>query len=153
MIPEREQDGPDRYVEELATVSRASLVDGEPGGWTLLPAGRRVGVLYAAHFYAGIRVRGEVPAHGASTGGADRRLAAAGVDVDADPARHFDDFLRVGSVDLLPGSASAEGSDGSVCRGQAVDVEVRARDRTARDQHLASSGEPRRQDDHEFAGH
>src|SRR5271166_4282648 len=108
MIPVREQDGPERYVEELATVSRASVVDGGTGGWTLLPPGGGVGILYAAHFCDDFRVRREVPEIGASESGAYRGFAAAGADMDTDPAGDHDDLLRLGSADLFPaGTASA----------------------------------------------
>jgi hypothetical protein len=50
MIPARELDGPERYVEELATVSGASVVDGGTGGWTLLLPDSGLGILYAGHF-------------------------------------------------------------------------------------------------------
>src|SRR5450432_2234230 len=124
MIPAREQDGPDRYVEEFATFSRASVVAGVPGGRAVLLPDRGVGVLYRAHFRAGVPVRGEVSQVRASQAATHRGLATAGVDLDAHPAGNLDDLLCLGSADLLPGSATAARRDGNLCRGQAVDVEV-----------------------------
>src|SRR5271165_2365411 len=124
MVPAREQDGPDRYVEEFATFPRASVVAGVPGRRAVLLPGRGVGVLYCAHLLHGVSVCGEVSALSASEGGADRRFATSGVDLDADTTGHLDDLLRLGSADLFPGSSAATGRYGSVCSGQAVDVEV-----------------------------
>ena len=53
----REQDGPDRYVEELPTLSSARLGAGMAGGRTLFLAGRGVGVLHAADLRADLRLR------------------------------------------------------------------------------------------------
>src|SRR6516162_3415436 len=115
MIPARGQDGPERYVEELATVSRASVIDGGTGGWTLLLPGSGIGILYAAHFPDGIHLRGEVPPGGASEPGAYRGLIAAGADMDAHPIGHLHDLFCMGSADLLPGSTTAAWLYGCVC--------------------------------------
>src|SRR5579864_7534144 len=109
MIPTatREQDGPDRYVAEPPTFSSARLGAGVAGRRTLLLADRSVGILYAADFHRDFRFCCEVPARSAPASGADRRLAAAGVDLDAHSAGHLHDLLCLGFANLLSGSAPA----------------------------------------------
>ncbi len=61
-----------------------------------------------------------------SAGDADPRFDGAGAVVDRHPAGHRDDHLCVVVGNFLHADASAQGGDGNLLRGQAVDVEVPA---------------------------
>src|SRR5450759_91974 len=137
MAVRTEQDGPDRYVEELPTFSGACLGTGLAGGRTLFSADRGIGFCYASYFCSDLRLRCQISPVLPSSCGADRRLAPAGTDVDADSSGNLHDLLRLGLADLLPGGPPPQGCDGGLRRSQTVDVEVRVRGRTARHQPAA----------------
>src|SRR5208283_2588321 len=101
------------------------------GGRTLFLADRGVCVLHTADLRVDPCPRGQVPPVSPSPPTADRRLAASGTCLDLDTARHLHGLFCLGLADFLPGGSPPEGSDGSLCRRQAVDVEVRVRGRTA----------------------
>ena len=80
----------------------------------------------------------------ASGGGADRRLDAAGGDLDDHSAGPFPGDVCVGRADLLPRVHAAGQCDEHLRGGQAMDVEGGASGRAARDQFAACADGPAR---------
>ena len=83
---------------------------------------------------------------------AHRGQPAARAAVERDPDDDRDGDVRLGRVGLLPPAPPARRSDAHLCRRQAVDVEVPAPRRPARDQRAARPGRPAGQDHDQLRG-
>ena len=99
-------------------------------------------------FYA-VKYRRRAPD---SVGARDPRRPGARDHLDGHPVPHHDGDLRLGRERLLRDVAAAGRDAEHLRRRQAVDVEVPAPRRPARDQRAARAGRPRREADHDLRG-
>ena len=118
-----------------------SVHDGREGRRPLFLPGRGQRFLRRPHRGAGGGLRHPLPAAGAGRDGpGGRAVAGAGAGVDRHPALPRPGDVRLGREALLHPVAAAGRDAGRLRRRQAVDVEVPAPERQARDQRAARPG-------------
>ena len=152
-LPTRDAQVCNGDVVRNAPVSRIGVDDGAARRCAVLLPARDRGVLLAAHRRPDRLLRGQVPPPLARRGWRpDPRRAGARDWLDGDPAAHHHGDLRVGRQCLLRDGAAARRNAQHLRRRQAVDVEIPAPRRPARDQRAARAGRPRGEVDHHLRG-